>query len=146
INDGYDVATAFRFYRMRFNPMFIWRDTLSRGYRLLSRILLEEELKDSECGFKFFNRKKIMRLVDISRYNKWFWDTEIMTYCIYEGLKIKEIPGVFDRREDKTSSVHILKTVIAYFTNLVGFKLYLMKHKKRLFKLNHEIRSGDAAL
>jgi heterodisulfide reductase subunit A len=32
-----------------------------------------------------------MPLARISRYNGWFWDTEIMCYCLYSALKIKEI-------------------------------------------------------
>lgn len=134
-DDGYDVACAFRYYKMSISPLFILRLILSHGYRFISRYLLDKRLKDSESGFKFFRREKIMPLVNISRYNNWFWDTEIMTYCIYGGLRIKEISCEFDRRKDKTSSVDIIKTVLSYARSLMEFKLYLINHKKeRLIK------------
>ncbi|MFC1577294.1 glycosyltransferase family 2 protein [Candidatus Omnitrophota bacterium] len=133
-DDGYDAACAFRYYRMSISPLFIFRHVLSHGYRFISRYLLDERLKDSESGFKFFDRKKIMPLVNISRYNGWFWDTEIMAYCIYRGLKIKEISCVFDRRSDKASSVNIINTVASYARSLTKFKLYLMNHKKERLK------------
>jgi len=133
-SDGYDVATAFRCYKVQPNPLVIWRDVVSHGYRFISRVLLEKNLKDSECGYKFFKREKIMPLSDISRYNGWFWDTEIMTYCIYRELKIREIPCIFDRRKDKKSSVDIIRTIVSYFVSLIKFKAYLVRHKKELFK------------
>ena len=110
------------------------RHILSHGYRFISRFLLDERLKDSESGYKFFDRIKIMPLVDISRYKGWFWDTEIMTYCIYKGFKIKEIPCVLIRRKGKTSSVRVISTVTGYLVNLIGFKVYLDKNKDILFK------------
>lgn len=133
-HDGYDVATAFRYYKPRLSPLLIIRHILSHGYRFISRFLLEESLKDSETGYKFFKREKIMPLINISRYDGWFWDTEIMTYCLYKGLKVKEISCLLDRKEDKTSSVRILPTVLEYFKNLIEFKIYIKKHKKELFK------------
>lgn len=134
VNDGYDVATAFRFYKVTMSPLFIMRHILSHGYRFISRMLLHEGLKDSESGYKFFRRDKIMPLVDISRYDGWFWDTEIMAYCIYSGFRIKEISCVFERRGDKKSSVRILDTVAVYMTNLIEFKLYLMRSGKEMME------------
>lgn len=133
-NDGYDVATAFRFYKIQPSIFFLMRHMLSHGYRFISRVLLDERLKDSESGFKFFKRRKVMPLANISRYNGWFWDTEIMAYCIYTGLKIKEISCVFDRLEEKKSSVRVMSTVISYFRSLMKFKFYLMGHKKNLLQ------------
>ena len=75
-----------------------------------------------------------MPLVDISRYDGWFWDTEIMAYCIYSGLRIKEISCVFERRGYKKSSVRILDTVAVYMTNLIEFKLYLMRSGKEMME------------
>jgi glycosyltransferase involved in cell wall biosynthesis len=133
LTDGYDVATAFRYYRMSFSPLFILRHMLSHGYRFLSRALLHEALKDSESGYKFFKRDRIMPLAGMSRYDGWFWDTEIMCYSIYSGLKIKEVPCVFDRRDDKKSSVRVFRTIMDYFRNLIEFKIYLVKNKERFF-------------
>jgi len=129
-DDNCDVATAFRFYKVQISPLSLLRHVLSHGYRFISRFMLGENLKDSESGYKFFKRQKIMPLVKISRYNGWFWDTEIMVYCIYNGLKIKEISCVFDRKEDKKSSVRIVGTVITYFLNLLEFKGFMKKHKQ----------------
>lgn len=134
LDDKYDVATAFRCYKVQPNIFCLWRDALSHGYRFLSRVLLHKNLMDSECGYKFFDREKVLPLVKISRYDKWFWDTEIMSYCIYSKYRIKEIASIFDRRSDKKSSVQIFDTVFTYFSNLVGFKIYLMRKQKELFK------------
>ena len=133
-DDGYDVATAFRYYKAYLRPQLILRHIFSHGYRFISRILLNENLKDSESGYKFFKKDKIMPLVRISRYNGWFWDTEIMCYCIYKGYKIKEISCVLDRKMKKTSAVRVIPTILDYLKNLINFKIYLLKNRKSLFK------------
>jgi len=133
LDDGYDVATAFRYYKVHPNPVFVMRHILSHGYRFISRKLLHENLMDSESGYKFFRRDKVMPLCDMSKHNGWFWDTEIMCYCIYKDLKIKEIPYVFERRGDKKSSVRVISTVFGYFKSLIEFNIYIEKHKKELF-------------
>ncbi|MCM8761237.1 MAG: glycosyltransferase [Candidatus Omnitrophica bacterium] len=132
VNDGYDVATAFRYYKVTLSPLFMLRHILSHGYRFISRALLHEGLKDSESGYKFFKRDKVLPLINISRYDGWFWDTEIMMYCLYSGLKVKEIPCVFERRGDKKSSVRIIDTVIGYLVDLIQFKIYLLKRKEEV--------------
>ena len=129
-NEGYDVAIAFRYYKMNLDLLFAMRHILSHGYRFISRRLLDERLKDSESGYKFFKKDKVESLLELSRYNGWFWDTEIMTRCIHSGLKIKEIPCVFDRRIDKKSTVNVFETIISYFSCLIQFKLYLLRQKK----------------
>lgn len=128
-----DVVTGLRVYRE--GVISIHRSILSRGYSWLVRSILGIPLQDTETGYKFFNRKKILPVIKKTKNNGWFWDTEIMTYAHYLGLSIKEIPVLFVRRFDKTSSVRLVPDTFEYIKNLVGFhkllvgKGYLSKSK-----------------
>lgn len=114
-----DVVTGLRIYRE--GLMSLHRAILSRGYSWLVRSVLGIPLNDTETGYKFFNRKKILPIIKKTQNNGWFWDTEVMTYAHYTGLSVTEVPVLFVRRFDKTSSVRLVHDTLEYVKNLVGF-------------------------
>lgn len=119
-----DVVTGLRVYREGIASLH--RSVLSRGYSWLVRSVLGIPLQDTETGYKFFNRKKILPILKKTQNNGWFWDTEIMTYAHYTGLSVREVPVLFVRRFDKISSVRLVHDTLEYIKNLVGFHRQLV--------------------
>lgn len=118
--DGCDVSTAYRIYKVHIRA--IPRHILSMGYRKLSRKYLGINLLDTETGFKFFDREKVLPVIDECKNKGWFWDTEVMILAQKHKLKIKEIPCLFIRRTDKISSVNVISDSIDYIVNLWKFR------------------------
>lgn len=114
-----DVATGLRVYRVSLRSLF--RHLLSRGYVALVRMLLGTRLIDTESGFKWFRREAILPLLDQVTAQDWFFDTEIMLRAERAGLTVVEIPVLFDRRFDKTSTVKPVRDSIAYWRSLRRF-------------------------
>ncbi len=122
-----DVSIAYRIYNVSLNPYILIRHFFSHGYRWLTRHLINLKVKDSEAGFKFFNREKIMPLINKSQFTGWFWDTEIMALSEKAHLKIQEINVLFLRRPEKVSTVNLLTDSIKSFKELLKFKKALKK-------------------
>lgn len=118
--EGFDMATANRIYRP--NLIGMSRDIASLSYHWFVKFLIKLPLEDTETGFKFFRRKKILPLLDKTKSKGWFWDTEICYFAHVHNMKIKEIPCLFIRRHDKKSSVNFIHDSIDYFINLCSFK------------------------
>ncbi len=120
LEEGHDVATALRVYR------FTWRSVdryiMSRGYRRLMRAVLGVPLRDTETGFKFFRRDRILPVLDQTQDRGWFWDTEVMVRAYYAGLGIVELPALFQRRFDKASTINPLADSIDYLKKLLRFR------------------------
>lgn len=114
-----DGVTGYRIYRE--GVLSIHRSILSKGYSYLVGKMLNIQYVDTETGYKFFKKRKILPVLKKTKNKRWFWDTEIMTYSYYEGLKILEIPVLFLRRFDKKSSVNIFRDTFDYFINLSRF-------------------------
>lgn len=114
-----DGVTGYRIYRE--GILSIHRSILSKGYSYLVGKMLNIQYVDTETGYKFFKKRKILPVLKKTKNKRWFWDTEIMTYSYYEGLKILEIPVLFLRRFDKKSSVNIFRDTFDYFINLSRF-------------------------
>ncbi len=131
INSGYDVATGYRFYKVSLHPVSFLRHVLSIWYRRLAGLLLGLPLEDTETGYKFFNREKILPIIEKTENTRWFWDTEVMVLSYYGGLKIKEIPCLFIRRPDKKTSVKIFRDSFDYFFELWKFNKKIQTGKNR---------------
>ena len=115
-----DAALARRVYD--FNLQGLTRWIFSKGYAWLRQQILPLPVADTEAGYKFFKRSKILPVVKTCRDNHWFWDTEIVARALKANLKIIQIPVVFIRRRDKTSTVKIFPDTIDYFIKLLRYR------------------------
>jgi glycosyltransferase involved in cell wall biosynthesis len=133
LEDVVDVATANRIYKLQMAtlPFMIHRVILSYGYRILSRYFLWHKFADTETGAKFFDRKKILPVVDKIEDKHWFWDTEVMLLSAMEGLRVVEMPTVYVRRLNKPTTVKIVKNVFLYLKNLWVFRARINEFRKK---------------
>ncbi|MBI3932655.1 MAG: glycosyltransferase [Acidobacteria bacterium] len=129
IEKGADVATIRRIYA--FQMVSFDRYLMSRGYSFLLRKLLSVPLADTETGYKFFRRERLLPVLEEIRDPGWFWDTEFMVRSWRRGLRIEEIPGAYVRRYEKTSTVHGLRDSIVYFRRLLAFRRELRQRGAR---------------
>ena len=127
IREGNDMAVATRFYESG-GLKSLNRFFASRGYSQIVRLVLNLPLSDTEAGYKFFNRKRILPVLSKVKNKHWFWDTEICAQAHYNGLKIVEIPVIFKRRLDKKSTVKVIPDSIHFALSILKFKL------NRIFK------------
>ncbi|MBN2328153.1 MAG: glycosyltransferase family 2 protein [Candidatus Omnitrophica bacterium] len=130
LEEGCDGATAHRFYEIRWKPDIFFRHILSMTYRLLVRSLLGLPYIDTETGYKFFVRERIAPILKETHSPGWFWDTEIMAQCHYHGLRIQEIPALFLRRPERTTTVKPFRDSIIYFRELMRFRRRCKTNKK----------------
>lgn len=126
IEKGFDMAVATRYYERSLRN--ISRFIASKIYSLFVKALLRVDISDTESGYKFFNREKILTVLKKTRDKGWFWDTEICARAYFSGLKISEVPVLFVRRIDKKSTVKLLTDSFQYLKKIVAFRMmYLEK-------------------
>lgn len=118
----YEVGTISRVYDLSWRPLSLLRTVLSLGYRRIVNSTLGLPLTDTETGYKFFSRRRIMPILDECQNRGWFWDTEVMALSHQAGLRILEIPGPFVRRHDKKSSVRLFRDTLTYAKELAQFR------------------------
>jgi glycosyltransferase involved in cell wall biosynthesis len=120
VRNGADIAVGRRIYKL--NLRSLDRYVLSTGYVWLVRRLLGVDLNDTETGYKFFKRERILPLLDEIEDQRWFWDTEVMVRSYYKEYNMAEIPCLFLRRFDKASTVSPLADTVDYFRKLWRFR------------------------
>ena len=124
IEQGADIATGVRhIYLKKMDFIFKLDKILTHyGYLWISRRMLGTTLQDTETGFKFFNRERILPILDEIKDQHWFWDTEVMVRPYLKGYKIKEIPIIFSMRHDRKSKVHFIRDSVTHFKKLLDFR------------------------
>ena len=114
-----DAAVAQRIYDFNFHSLPRW--LFSKSYSWLRQQILPLPVADTEAGYKFFKRVKILPVVKRCQDNHWFWDTEIVARALQAKLKFLQIPVVFIRRQDKTSTVKLFPDTFDYFIKLFRY-------------------------
>ncbi len=120
VERGADLAVARRTYQLR--PGLLLRAFLSRAYMLLVSILLQNPRVDTETGCKFFNRRRILPVLDEIEDSHWFWDTEVVVRSQLRGYSIVEVPTLFLRRQDLPSTVNVISDTLDYLRKLWRFR------------------------
>nr|WP_321349688.1 glycosyltransferase [uncultured Methanoregula sp.] len=92
IQEGSDMSTGSRLLPQSDIVRTEGREIASRSYNLLVRVILGSALFDHQCGFKAFNRERILPLLPTIRSDHWFWDTEILVRGQKMGFTVKEFP------------------------------------------------------
>ena len=119
LENGVDAAVAWRIYDFAFWSLPRW--LASKGYVWLRKEILGLPYQDTEGGYKFFKRQKILPLLKKVKNKGWFFDTEIMALCFKHKLRVKEIPVAFVRNPQKTSTVKLIPDSLEYLLNLIKF-------------------------
>lgn len=120
LEKGFDVVVGNRFYEK--NLAAITRVLSSKGYKLIVHSLLNLPIDDTETGYKFFRRGKILPVLAKVKDKGWFWDTEICARAYWTGLKISQIPVLFIRNTNKKSTVKLIPDTWDYMKNIYRFR------------------------
>jgi hypothetical protein len=102
VRKGWDVVTGSRLVQASVITRTSGREIASRGYNFLVRTILSSRIHDHQCGFKAFNRQKLLSLLPLVHDTHWFWDTEVLVLAQREGLRVLELPVTWRQGEGTT--------------------------------------------
>lgn len=114
---GYDFSTGSRMLKESDVKRSFTRLIASKGFNLMTRLLLKSEIKDHQCGFKAFKRKPLFDILDEVKDEHWFWDTEMLVRAQREGYKIKEFSVRW--RCGRNTTVDLKKDVVGMGTQII---------------------------
>lgn len=126
IREGADISTGSRLLPSSEIVRTGGREIASRGYNFLVRLFLASRIFDHQCGFKSFNKERIVPLLPAIQSNHWFWDTEILVRAQRGGYRVCEFPVHW--RAGKGTTVTI-KDVIDMGTSI--FRLWWQIHVQK---------------
>ena len=84
---------------------------------------------DNEAGFKFFNRGRILPILDKVKDTHWFWDTELMVRSYRLKYKISTLPMLFLPDHLRKSKTNLLLDSVSQLIKLFKFRKELKNEK-----------------
>lgn len=108
----------------------IYRELMGKAFYYLTRLLLSIKVSDITCGFKCYSQKAAQEIFPRQRLNDWSFDAEDLFLAQKFGLRVKEIPVVW---QDKNQSrVRVLKDALNSFWGLLKIRWFDLKDKANL--------------
>lgn len=106
IVQGADVAIGSRWMRtdLQTGRQPWHRQLFGRVYNLILRVVLGLKFKDTQCGFKAFNRKAAQVIFPLQKIERWGFDPELLFLAEKNGFKVVEIPVQWAHDENSTIS------------------------------------------
>ncbi len=137
MSEGADFVVARRIYRLSPHPYILIRHFLSIVYRIVLNYFLRIKILDTESGYKFFSPVARDIILEKSFFTGWFWDTEVCAVIEMSDLRAVEIPAVYTRNPNKTSTVKVTRDSGRYMQSLLHFlRLRRQGHYNNIVKRN----------
>jgi glycosyltransferase involved in cell wall biosynthesis len=109
IAEGADMAIGSRWLRaeLQTQRQSFHRQLFGRVFNLVLRIVLGLKFKDTQCGFKAFNRRAVEEIFPSQKIERWGFDPELIFLAEKNGLKVVEVPVRW--AHDEGGSIHPLR-------------------------------------
>lgn len=107
-----------------------YRNITSHGLAFLVRTVFGVSATDVICGFKFFRKEAIAKLMEeAADDNGWFYLIELLVRAERRGMVVCELPVVW--MDDYDTTVHVKKLIIYYLRQIAGLKKRLLAEGRR---------------
>jgi dolichyl-phosphate beta-glucosyltransferase len=126
---GADVAMGSRWLRpeLQTHRQSLHRQLFGRAFNLILRIVLGLKYKDTQCGFKAFNRRAAQMIFPLQHIERWGFDPEILFLAHRFGLKIEEVPVAWAHSEG--THINPLRDGIRMFWETLKIRWYAVSGK-----------------
>jgi dolichol-phosphate mannosyltransferase len=97
------------------------RRIFSRLWNLMTRSILQLDLKDTQCGAKFFHREALKQVLNQVTLTNWAFDASLLFHFKRAGFRIREVPVNWSDHPD--SKMRLERAIPAMFLSLVGIRI-----------------------
>ena len=96
---------------------------------VINQLIGVGDIKDTQCGFKFFTADAAQKIVNNLHISRWAFDVDMLYIARKKNIEIKEVPVHF--RDVEGSQLNIITAVISffrdYFSMIVFYNLGIWK-------------------
>jgi dolichyl-phosphate beta-glucosyltransferase len=97
-----------------------WRETLGKGFTLLSQLALNVWASDFTCGFKCFSEKAAIKIFSQATIERWGFDSEVLFLAKKYRLSVKEIPVAW--KNDMQTKVKFPQDLVRSLSDLLAIR------------------------
>jgi len=103
------------------------RTLFSLTYNLAVRLLFLDGIHDHQCGFKTMSREVAEAVLNVSKSDGYFFDTEMIVRCKQLGFPVVEVAVQWAERDKGVSKVNPVRDAGKIGLDLLAFRLNSLK-------------------
>lgn len=115
------------------------RSITSLGLLILRRLVLNQDISDSQLGCKLYKAKAVKKVINEVNINGFLYEIVLTDLMFREGYDIEECAVRIDIFSDKSSV-----RVVDIFSSLFQFFNYALKKRKKVFNPDNDLDSRDS--
>ncbi len=101
------------------------RTLFSLSYNVFVRLLFLDGIHDHQCGFKTMSREVAEAVLDCSKSDGYFFDTELIVRCKQLGYPVKEVAVSWHERSNGSSKVDPVRDAKKIGMDMLAFRFNL---------------------
>lgn len=110
LDKGCHIALANKWHSESRVEYTFARKFASYGYALFAKVLFWIPVVDTQCGFKFFDRRILEKAMPHLTVDRFGFDVELLAWCVHYGARIEALPiRIREIRESKVNKLEVLK-------------------------------------
>ena len=99
------------------------RTLFSLTYNLIVRLLFQDGIRDHQCGFKMMSREVAETVLNFSKSDGYFFDTEMIVRCKKLGFSVIEVAVKWSEKNKGRSKVNPIRDGKKIGLEMLAFKL-----------------------
>lgn len=92
------------------------RETMGKMFNAVVRITMGLRFRDTQCGFKLFDRDRLLPVFRMLVVDGFAWDVELLFVCSKLGIEVREVGVTW--RNDPSSRVGLLRDPLVMLIDL----------------------------
>ena len=113
-----------------------WRRGMGRLFNQIVKVLVIEDFKDTQCGFKLFTGEVARNLFHKARIDRFAYDVEILALARSHGYRVAEVPIRW--KNSASSKVRPIADSLQMLADLVKIRLATVGQKQETAKASFE--------
>lgn len=99
------------------------RTLFSLAYNVIVRLMFLDGIRDHQCGFKTMSRNVAVAVLNSSKSDGYFFDTEMIVRCKKLGYPVTEVPVNWMERNKGGSKVNPVRDSKKILRDMLSFRL-----------------------
>jgi len=124
LEQDYDLVWGSRHLKDSKVKRSIFRSFSSLMYNIFSKTVLKHSYSDLQCGFKGINNRIKNKVIEKTKDNNWFFDTELIIWSKSFNFKLKEIPVEWEEEkyQGRKSKVNVFKDTKSFINKTIKLR------------------------
>jgi dolichyl-phosphate beta-glucosyltransferase len=97
------------------------RENMGKIFNLIVRLITKLPYKDTQCGFKLIEKKRVSNFLNQLQTKRFAWDVEFLMFARKNKLKISEVPVTWEHQE--ASRVHPIRDASEMLIRVIEMRI-----------------------